>query len=332
MRFRIVPLASTVVVLVAVSLGCTKKEPFTHEPASTGSDPKVTLTVTFPPGTFEMAVQQDMNMKATIEVQGTTHKQDMDMSFLQASTLNVSAPDAGGNCNVVMRVTRFKQDMKGGPVRMSIDTDDPRSLESNPAGRVFKALVGAQLTTRFEKNRKAVSVIGADEVWDRLAGADPSAGPMIQQFQQQFGSEGMAQMLSQYTMLSPKKPVGVGAVWYPKLQMPIPGVGTVSQETKCKLAKLEKTDQGQIATIDMAAAITIESAGSLKMGPAAATFDVLDFTLNGHATVNVDTGLITEQVFDMEGSMAMTRKGQGGAASMSGALQGVTTTTIKPVP
>ncbi len=330
MRFRTIPPALIVMVLVAVFAGCSKEEPFEREPESTGSDPKVTLKVRYPQGTFAMTSLQDMDMKVKIKTKGNTHNQNVQMAIIVGGNLEVSAPDNAGNTTVVMETTRFRQEMKGGSMNMVLDTDDPGSLDSSPAGKIFKSMVGVRLTMHFDKDWNVTGVDGVEQMWDRMADTDPMARQVFEQLKK-FGSDGFAQTISQYTFVSPKEPVGEGAVWYPKLKMPLPGMGTMSYETKCKLTKLEKTDAGQIATIEMTGAVTTESASDMNFGEGSFKFDEIDMIMKGHGKVNVETGLMVEQVYDIEGNMEMSVTAAGQSMTTSTNMSGTTKTTIKPV-
>lgn len=316
--------------LAVVQIQCSgKKESVRDEEANTGSGEKITLKIKYPPGKFEMVGDQKMKIDMTMKPKGGEPRdQAMDQRMQQWMGLDVSGPDAQGNTTMTMRFKRFRQEMKGGPINMVLDTNDKAALAANPAGQVFAAMLETELTMRMDRDGNVLEVKGMDEMWDRIALGNPQMAQMAAQLKQQFGGKTMAKMHTQAMQMAPKEPVGVGAVWYSDMKMPMPVLGEMTVDTKYKLISANKTDAGTIAVFTVHAIMTTDTAKTTKIGPASMEFKAIDMDMAGKVKVNVDTGLMLEQTMDMSGSFEMTVGAGDQEMEMEARLTGTQKTTI----
>jgi hypothetical protein len=151
------------------------------------------------------------------------------------------------------------------------------------------------------------------------------------QMKNQLGGDSMALVIGQAMQMAPKTPVGVGAVWYPTMKFPIPVVGDVRYQTKCKLVALDTTKKVPVAKINMWGLVTAGGSKPMNMGPASFNFDTMHIELEGYTKMDVNTGLTTEQALDFEGEMALSAEGGGNSVVMEMSFTGKSKTTIMPV-
>jgi len=169
-----------------------------------------------------------------------------------------------------------------------------------------------------------------DEMWDRIARRNPQMAQMVGQLKQQLGSEAMAGMHTQAMRMAPKEPVGVGAVWYYDVKMPVPMLGEMTVDTKCKLISVDKTDAGTIAVFSVHAIMNTESAKTTKIGPGSMTFKAINMDMTGQVKGNVDTGLMLEQTMNLSGGFEMTAGAGNQQMEVEAKMTGTQKTTITP--
>ncbi len=316
--------------LAFAGLQCSRRTSVRDEPESRGKDPKIVLKIAYPPGRFQMVSEQTMNSDMYIEVCGMDQEFEIKQNVAITCDMDVTEPDAEGTYTVVLRFTRFRASMDQ-PVPMVLDTDNPASLRSNPAGGMISSLLRTPVTVSFDRNGTPVHVSGMDFGWAQTGGRDLMNAQVMGQMKNQLGGDSMAQMVSQAMQMAPKGPVGVGAVWYPDMKVPMPVVGDVRCQTKCKLVALDTSRTEPVAKINMWGLVTAGGSKTMNMGPASMKFDTLEIELQGYTTVDVDTGLTIEQAFDFEGEMALSAGGGGNSMVMEMSFTGTMKTTVMPV-
>ena len=109
MRCRTLVLSLTVALIAS---GCTNEESIWDEPESSGSEPRVTLRIKYPPGRFDLVNEQTTDAVVTIAGAGRSETQRMIQSQLQAVTLEGSQPDADGNTTLTVRFKRIRQEVR----------------------------------------------------------------------------------------------------------------------------------------------------------------------------------------------------------------------------
>ncbi len=326
MRYRTLVLSFTVALL---ALGCAKEESTWGEGESSGSEPRVTLRVQFPPGIFEMVTEQTTDALVTITGGGRTEAQKMTQSNLQAVTLETSQPDADGNTTLTIGFKRLRQEITA-PMASVFDTDDPSSLTSNPAGEVLAEMLQLPLTIKLDGEGEVVSVTGMEEIWDRLAAANPRSAAALGAMNQKQDGAAFAKRMTQPMAFAPEGPVGEGAVWYVETTIPVPMVGDSMSRIKCRLVGLEGIGEGQIAVIETIGTITTGDAKRMIVGEVAMEIETISLELDGVMKVLVDTGLLIEQSYDLTGRVRMAIDTGGRSASSRIDLSGKVKTTIQP--
>ena len=331
MKVRNAPLA-LVLSLAVVQIQCSgKKESVRDEDPNAGSGPKITLKIKYPPGKFEMV--GDLKMKIDMKVKpkgGEPKDQPMDYRMQQWVDLDVSRPDAQGNTTMTMRFKRLRREIRGGPIQKVLDTNNKAALAADPAGQVFAAMLESKLTMRMDRDGNVLEVKGMDEMWDRVALGNARMAQMAAKLKQQLGGKAVARMFTLTMQMAPKEPVGIGDVWYSDVKMPVPMVGEMDIKTKYKLISLGKTDAGTIAVFGTHAIMTTENGRTTKIGPGSMTLKAMDIDMTGQVKVNVDTGLMLEQIMDVSGGLEMTGGAGDQKMEMEGTLTGTQKTTITP--
>jgi len=312
--------------LVFLNIHCSdKKKTVRDEEPNSGSDPKITLKIKYPPGKFVMVQDQDMDMDMTIVADGKTQKQPVKQKMQQWMSLDVSQPDKQGNTTIGMTFDRMRQEVKAGANNIVLDTNDKKAMASNPAAKALEGLLDANITMKMTADGKVLSVGGMDKMWNSMAKDDPQ---LAAQMKKQMGSEAITKLCTQAMQMSPKEPVGVGAVWYSDMKMPIPVIGEMNIETKYKIKSIEKTGAGQIATFTVHAIMTTDTAKEMKVGTASMEINSMDMDMNGKVRINVDTGLMIDSTMDMSGDFDMAISEGGKKMEMSAKIKGTQKMTI----
>ncbi|MBT3198894.1 MAG: hypothetical protein HN350_03165 [Phycisphaerales bacterium] len=304
--------------------------PIRDEEASNGVEPRVSLTVKYPIGKYEMIQDQDMTTKGTVKAGSKKQKMNTTQQMKQWMDVDVT-PDSDGKVLITMGFNRIRQETTGGPMGGVIDTDDSASIARNPAGKVLRAMKGAKITMKCDTDGKVTDVQGMNDLWDRVAREDPQLAPMIGQFKNTIGDKQMGEIIGRSQEYMPSEPVGVGAVWYAQFTMPIPMAGDMECEAKCKLISLTPSASGQIATIKMRARVLSQGAKSTSMGPASIKVKSMDLIMNGTMEINADTGLLMKQSIDLDGAMSMTISAQGNNVEMDATIIGTQEATVKEI-
>jgi len=300
-------------ILLSMSqMQCSGKDdgPIRDEEPSNGSEPRVSLSIKYPPGKYEMVQSQDMNTKGTVRVGKRKQAQNSNQKMTQWAEINVT-PDADGKSTMIMEFKRIRQETKGGPMSGVLDTADPGSLAGNPAARVFTAMTGARIAMKCDANGKVTDVSGMNDMWDRIGREDPQFRPMVAQLKKTLGDKNMGDLINKSQEYLPKGPVGLGAIWYTQFNMPVPIVGDMGCEAKCKLINLKKSAAGQIATIEMRAKLTSKGSQTTELGPGSLKVNSMNMTIKGQMELNVDTGLMSKQSTTIDGTMSATVQSQG---------------------
>ena len=301
MRRVFVP--SLALLIAAAAAGCSADRGKRKD--SSGSEPRVRLQMRYPPGRYSMVRTMDLSMQVETKLEDKEQRQEMKMQMALELSLDVKAPDAAGVTVVTMGFDRIKQDVDGGPIKLSFDTKDKASLASHPVARFYGQLLGAKLVMRLDQNGKPLGVAGMDALWDRIAAADPTIARQAPQLKEQFNDKAMSGMISQEMALFPNQPVGVGGVWHAQPSLPVPMLGPTDCKYECELTKLEDTPKGKTATIETYALMTGKS-GQPTVGPMGARIDTADMEFTGTMKLNAATGLMQHYAVDVEGSLSVT--------------------------
>ena len=320
------------VTLLALSgFTCSRKRPIRDEPESTGSDPKVTLAFAYPPGTFEAIFDQSFRGDTEVHARGKTQKVPVDQTTKYWCQMDVGQPEADGSYDCAVRFTRMQMQTRQ-PQSTTIDSDDAASLHGNPMAKMVGPLLKSAITVHFDKEGKPVKVGGFEALWTEIAGGSPQEREVAESMKKQFSDAAFGKMFEGARAYAPPGPVGKGAVWYPKVTIPVPIVGDMSFEAKCRLTELDDTTEGQVATVAMAGVIAAGDAKPVTMGPATMNIDAMDLALDGSMRVDVKTGLVRESTFDTKGTVEMSVSAQGNTMTMEMAIEGTSKTTIRPRP
>jgi len=313
MTFReMTALLALTILLSASQMRCSGKDdgPIRDEEPSNGSEPRVSLSIKYPPGKYEMVQSRDMSTKGTVRVGDRKQAQNSNQKMTQWGEINVT-PDTDGKSTMTMEFKRIRQETKGGPMSGVLDTADPGSLSDNRAAKVLTAMTGTRITMKCDANGKVTNVSGMNDMWDRVGREDPQFRPMVGQLKTATGDKAMGDLINKSQEYLPKEPVGVGAVWYAQFNMPVPIAGDMGCEAKCKLISLKPGAAGRIATIEMRARLTSRGSRTTQLGPGSLKIDSMNMTINGQMELNVDTGLMSKQLTTIDGTMSATVQARG---------------------
>jgi len=313
--------------IAAAAAGCSAERGKRKD--SSGSEPRVRLQMRYSPGRYSMARTMDLSMQVETKLEDKEQRQEMKMQMTLELSLDVKAPDAAGVTVVTMGFDRIKQDVDGGPITLSFDTNDRASLASHPVARFYGQLLGAKLVMRLDQDGKPLGVTGMDALWDRIAAADPTIATAAPQLKQQFSDKAIGGMISQEMALFPSQPVGVGGIWHAQPSLPVPMLGPTDCKYECELTKLEDTPKGKIATIDTYAVMTGKS-GRPTVGPVGARIDAADLEFTGTMKLDVATGLMQHYAVDVEGSLSVTAGPDTQQTTTTMKIDGTVETRIAP--
>ena len=289
------------------------------EEESSGSDPKITLKLTYPPGKYVVHQGQVMDMNMKIQQGGNTQNQAVKQKQDMWMGLDVSSPDSSGNKKATMTFTRMRQEMNIGPQNIIIDTADEKTMKNNMMAGAFLPLMKIKLTMTISPEGKVIEIKGMEEYFKNLAKQNPQ---MAQQMKQSLGDKALARIYTQVFDMSPKKPIGVGAVWYSNIKMPVPMMGDSEIKTKYKLQKIHKDQAAPKADIAVHAKMEIKDGKGANVNNMNLKVSEMSMDMKGNAIINIKTGMLSKQSMDIVGGFKMSIKGPQGPVNMDGTFKG----------
>ena len=286
------------VLSILVHLQCSKSK----KEDNPGAEPRVTLKQSYPPGKYLMVMGIDQKQ----EIEGEGEPQSMQTTMTMEMLLDVSQPGADGSTTVKMAYTRFA--MKGGG--MDVDTNMPAVPPGTPQGsvdRIYRAMVGHELTMTLSADGKVVGVSGFEQLWEKLASIVPEGGEaMLAALKNEMNDESLKKMMAGGEEFMPPNAVGVGAVWHSSSTTKAPMVGDMDIEFECELTELTNTPAGKIARIAFTGTLQSEGGGSVPGGGGGVQIGGMEMTHEGSLRMNVDTGLPAEMTARQVGTIDMS--------------------------
>ena len=321
--------APALMLLIAVAAGGCSAERGKRTDSS-GSEPRVQLQMRYPPGRYSMVRTTDLSMQVETKLADKEQRQAINVQMSLELSLDVKATDAKGVTVVTMRFVRIKQEVDGGPITMSFDTNDRASLTGHPVARFYAELLGVTLVMRLDGNGKPLGVTGIDALWERMGRSDPAIARAAGQLKQQFSEQVMSDMISQEMALFPTEPVGVGGIWHVRTPLPMPMLGRMDCTYECELTKLDETPGGKTATIETYATLTGKS-GQPAVGPIGARIDAVDMEFTGSMKLDATTGLLAQCTVDVTGSLSVTKGQAARQTTTAMIIEGTMETRVAPL-
>jgi len=124
---------------------------------------------------------------------------------------------------------------------MNIDYDSTSGDDPPQEVAALESLIGTSYSVSIDKSGKVTNVQGVAELLEKLTqGVNPAAGQMLSAM---LSEDAVKTQFEQQFRLLPEQPVAEGDSWNSALDMPMPGLGTVTIKTDYTYKGDSKKDQ-----------------------------------------------------------------------------------------
>lgn len=255
---------------------------------SLGCDDRITLRQTLPPGRYTLYVMSHSTLRAEdAEFKGKALGKEKDYWY----ELDVSPADERAHQRITFRTSRAKYYRSD--IGRRLDTDDPASLEGDPAGKMLLVGMKFPLVLTVDGKGQCLSLSGMEKFIEAAA-TEPAVAAFMARSQGATGP-GMSKVCFSIRWLMPSEPVGLGAIWQAEDTTSIPDMLKTQLTARCRLIELEQVGVEMLATVEYVATDT-----SLVQPASLAGLSVMDEEteavthIKGRFVVNVQSGLLVE--------------------------------------
>jgi len=226
------------------------------------------------------------------------NEQDVSWTISYRVRQEVESVDADGVATVKQTYTsgRVIAVEKGGE-RVEYDSKDPR--DKDKAGhrliKPYAAFIGKTIMFQADPEGKVRSLEGASAIladaFQRAVDANPLADPFVAMFKASLNDESMRKALEQQLRVVPGSYVRVRDTWSVEAEQQMPLVGTLTNVTDYRVARLRRGRDGQTAEIEASGRIE-QSDGGTGVLAALADVELIESKAEGSVSFSVEGGHI----------------------------------------
>lgn len=255
-----------------------------------GSQPRVKLPSTIPPGTYRWTFTVDASTTLKSDGQSGTESNGL----LLSATLAVREPAEDGTCRGQWSYDRIRVTT---PLA-TFDTNEAVAV-SNDDGQIppehleaLKALTRATVELRFDRAGKVTHAAYAGQEPAEREGAITEVA---------LTPEEIRRMLNRQAGLAPGQPVGRGAVWQADFTREPPYVRKADVETQMELISLQLDGAPRTATVHQVSRFDVPPGQTMRMGHTTATLKDMDHELAGELTYDLSAGFLAQADWESTG-------------------------------
>lgn len=250
---------------------------------------KVSVRRSLPMGKYLMTIAT--KTESVIAVAG-------DRSLVQDDSTHVwllDVPKSGSKDEkkVLIRLNQVRTEGKEGDKSYQYDSAGGADQSSDWAF-VFKPLMETEVCLTLDADDTVIEVTGLDKFWTALGDkAQTSAQKSLAtQMKMSMSDKFFEVNFRRMESLMPKSAVAVGDSWKAGVRIDIPMLGEIKARYDCKLAAVEKSDDGGVAVIEATSRYDLLNAKTIQVEGGSLTLGKVDMEEKAVLKVHLKTGLI----------------------------------------